>query len=202
MIDLALLRPAVTSLDGNGMIYAPFFNYSYGDLSMTFEATRHDHTRMGLSDAGAHCGAICDGGVPTFMLTHWTRDRARGRVHTPGGFMTDKRRGLGRGLGALIPTGPAMASGTTVVDQVAPVSAVPGYPLPTVVPGPLDPVTMARPETPVIDWAVTLNDQMQLKYLLNTTDLEPGFYTALVRVYTGYEVIQNVKPLKFRVIAR
>jgi N-acyl-D-aspartate/D-glutamate deacylase len=33
---------------------------------------------MGLSDAGAHCGAICDGGMPTFMLTHWTRDRTRG----------------------------------------------------------------------------------------------------------------------------
>ena len=60
------------------MVYAPFFNYSYGDLSMTYEATRHPHTRMGLSDAGAHCGAICDGGTPTFMLTHWARDRTRG----------------------------------------------------------------------------------------------------------------------------
>ncbi|MCB0998835.1 MAG: amidohydrolase family protein [Acidimicrobiales bacterium] len=64
--------------DGNGMLYAPFFNYAYGDLSMTYEATTHPHTRMGLSDAGAHCGAICDGGTPTFMLTHWTRDRTRG----------------------------------------------------------------------------------------------------------------------------
>ena len=33
---------------------------------------------MGLADAGAHCGVICDGGTPTFMLTHWTRDRTRG----------------------------------------------------------------------------------------------------------------------------
>jgi N-acyl-D-aspartate/D-glutamate deacylase len=64
--------------DGNGMVYAPFFNYSYGDLSMTYEATLHPHTRLGLSDAGAHCGAICDGGTPTFMLTHWARDRRRG----------------------------------------------------------------------------------------------------------------------------
>jgi len=64
--------------DGNGMLYAPFFNYAYGDLSMTYEATRHPFTRMGLSDAGAHCGAICDGGTPTFMLTHWARDRTRG----------------------------------------------------------------------------------------------------------------------------
>ena len=75
---MQLILDQLTSHDGNGMIYAPFFNYSYGDLSMTYEATLHDRTRMGLSDAGAHCGAICDGGTPTFMLTHWTRDRTRG----------------------------------------------------------------------------------------------------------------------------
>jgi N-acyl-D-aspartate/D-glutamate deacylase len=33
---------------------------------------------MGLSDGGAHCGAVCDSGMPTFMVTHWTRDRSRG----------------------------------------------------------------------------------------------------------------------------
>jgi N-acyl-D-aspartate/D-glutamate deacylase len=75
---MALVVDQLTSAGGHGLIYAPFFNYAYGDLSMTYEATRHPHTRMGLSDAGAHCGAICDGGMPTFMLTHWTRDRRRG----------------------------------------------------------------------------------------------------------------------------
>ena len=66
------------SNNGKGMIYMPFFNYSYGDLSMTHELLQHQHTRNGLSDAGAHCGAICDGGMPTFLLTHWVRDRQRG----------------------------------------------------------------------------------------------------------------------------
>ena len=66
------------SNDGRGMIYMPFFNYSYGDLSMTHELMQHEHTRNGLSDAGAHCGAICDGGMPTFLMTHWVRDRQRG----------------------------------------------------------------------------------------------------------------------------
>src|SRR5690606_5990250 len=33
---------------------------------------------IGLSDGGAHCGMICDASIPTFMLTHWVRDRARG----------------------------------------------------------------------------------------------------------------------------
>jgi N-acyl-D-aspartate/D-glutamate deacylase len=75
---MEVLVDQLTGEGGNGMVYAPFFNYSYGDLSMTYEATQHPHTRMGLSDAGAHCGAICDGGTPTFMLTHWTRDRRRG----------------------------------------------------------------------------------------------------------------------------
>jgi N-acyl-D-aspartate/D-glutamate deacylase len=66
------------SRDGHGMIYSPFFNYAYGDLSMTHELLQHPATCNGLSDAGAHCGAICDGGMPTFMLTHWVRDRSRG----------------------------------------------------------------------------------------------------------------------------
>jgi N-acyl-D-amino-acid deacylase len=64
--------------DGHGMILTPFFNYAYGDLGFTYEAHLHPGTRMGLADAGAHCGVICDGGTPTFMLTHWTRDRTRG----------------------------------------------------------------------------------------------------------------------------
>ena len=75
---MVLLVDHLTSRDGHAMVYAPFFNYSYGDLSMTYEAMQHHRTRMGLSDAGAHCGAICDGGMPTFMLTHWGRDRRRG----------------------------------------------------------------------------------------------------------------------------
>jgi N-acyl-D-amino-acid deacylase len=75
---MQLVLDQLVADDGGGMLYAPFFNYSYGDLSFTEAVTRHPHTRMGLSDGGAHCGAICDGGMPTFMLTHWTRDRTRG----------------------------------------------------------------------------------------------------------------------------
>ena len=35
-------------------------------------------TLLGLSDGGAHCGVICDASSPSFMLTHWARDRSRG----------------------------------------------------------------------------------------------------------------------------
>ncbi|MEZ5256870.1 MAG: amidohydrolase family protein [Ilumatobacteraceae bacterium] len=76
--DLEVVLETLLADEGRGMLYTPFFNYAYGDLSMTYELHRNGNTRMGLSDAGAHCGAICDGGTPTFMLTHWTRDRTRG----------------------------------------------------------------------------------------------------------------------------
>ena len=69
---------ALMADDGTGMLYFPLFNYSDGDHDALHTLHSSEHTRMGLSDAGAHCGAICDGGMPTFMLTHWTRDRARG----------------------------------------------------------------------------------------------------------------------------
>ena len=61
-----------------GMLYFPLFNYSNGNLDVLKTLHSSEHTLMGLSDAGAHCGAICDGGMPTFMLTHWTRDREDG----------------------------------------------------------------------------------------------------------------------------
>ncbi len=69
--------------DGNGMIYFPLFNYSDGSLEPTFELHSHERTFMGLSDGGAHCGAICDAGMPTFMVSYWARDRQRGSGTLP-----------------------------------------------------------------------------------------------------------------------
>ncbi|HAA55106.1 MAG TPA: amidohydrolase [Myxococcales bacterium] len=66
--------------DGTGMMYFPLFNYSDNSLDALRTMHMHHRTRMGLSDGGAHCGAICDAGMPTFMLTHWTRDRKRGET--------------------------------------------------------------------------------------------------------------------------
>jgi N-acyl-D-aspartate/D-glutamate deacylase len=64
--------------DGRGMLYHPFLNYSEGSLDAVREMIVHKDTIPGLSDGGAHVGMICDGSFPTSMLTHWTRDRARG----------------------------------------------------------------------------------------------------------------------------
>jgi N-acyl-D-amino-acid deacylase len=66
------------ALKNGNMLYRPLFHYADDSLDPLHELHQHPQTRMGLSDAGAHCGAICDGGNPTFMLTHWARDRRRG----------------------------------------------------------------------------------------------------------------------------
>ncbi len=39
----------------------------------------HPLALLGLSDGGAHVGTVCDASFPTFMLTHWAKERTRGR---------------------------------------------------------------------------------------------------------------------------
>lgn len=64
--------------DGHQLLYMPLFNYARGDLSDVREMLLREHAIIGLSDAGAHCGAISDGSFPTTALAHWVRDRSRG----------------------------------------------------------------------------------------------------------------------------
>jgi N-acyl-D-amino-acid deacylase len=64
--------------DGQGMIYMALANYSAGDLSEVREIITHPSTVVSLSDGGAHCTRVIDASAPTFMLTHWARDRHRG----------------------------------------------------------------------------------------------------------------------------
>ncbi len=64
--------------DGKELLYFPLLNYSDGDFAPIREMLLHPNAVLGLSDGGAHCGIICDASMPTFMLTHWVRDRQRG----------------------------------------------------------------------------------------------------------------------------
>ncbi len=64
--------------DGGGMILFPVTNFVTGDLEPVYEMMTDPATIIGLGDGGAHCGQICDSSMPTFMITHWTRDRTRG----------------------------------------------------------------------------------------------------------------------------
>jgi N-acyl-D-aspartate/D-glutamate deacylase len=63
---------------GEALLMFPILNYSYGDGEAMYEMLRHPMGAVGLGDGGAHCGAICDASTPTWMLTHWVRDRVRG----------------------------------------------------------------------------------------------------------------------------
>ncbi|MGA2287216.1 N-acyl-D-amino-acid deacylase family protein [Bradyrhizobium sp.] len=73
-----LAYDAMLSDDGRGMLYVPFLNYADGNLDAVHEMLRDPCAVPGLSDGGAHCGIICDATFPTYLLTHWTRDRSRG----------------------------------------------------------------------------------------------------------------------------
>lgn len=64
--------------EGRNFIFFALHNYTEGNLDNTLVMMRNPNTLFGLSDGGAHVGAICDVSVPTYMLTHWCRDRTRG----------------------------------------------------------------------------------------------------------------------------
>jgi N-acyl-D-aspartate/D-glutamate deacylase len=75
---LEVAYDAMMADDGNGLLYLPILNYANGSLEPVHEMLLHPRAATGLADGGAHCGVICDASLPTFMLTHWTRDRTRG----------------------------------------------------------------------------------------------------------------------------
>lgn len=63
---------------GKGILYMPLLGYSNGDFEALRTMMEHPHAVFGLSDGGAHCGLICDASMPSYLLTHWARDRNRG----------------------------------------------------------------------------------------------------------------------------
>ena len=64
--------------DGLGFVYRPLGNYADGNLDAVRNMLTSPQTVIGLSDGGAHCNMICDASMPTYLLTHWARDRKRG----------------------------------------------------------------------------------------------------------------------------
>ena len=64
--------------DGRSFLFAPLASYVEFDHEVLREMMQHPRSVVGLSDGGAHCGLICDVSFPTYLLTHWVRDRSRG----------------------------------------------------------------------------------------------------------------------------
>ena len=64
--------------DGHALLYVPILGYTHGDFRALREMLVQPGTVLGLGDGGAHCGILCDASLPTYMLSHWARDRSRG----------------------------------------------------------------------------------------------------------------------------
>ncbi|MGB5813501.1 MAG: amidohydrolase family protein [Polyangiales bacterium] len=77
---LSVIYDAMLEQDGEALLYFPVYNYTGMNLDAVHEMLTHPRALPGLSDGGAHVGTICDASMPTFLLTHWARDRADGRI--------------------------------------------------------------------------------------------------------------------------
>ncbi len=66
--------------DGKALLFAPLGSYVEYNHDAIKAMIEHPASAVGLSDGGAHCGLICDASFPTYLLTHWVRDRSRGET--------------------------------------------------------------------------------------------------------------------------
>ena len=74
----AVLLDLMMAEEGRALLLNTFENYFEGSLDVVHEMLTDDATVLGVADAGAHVGVICDASSPTLLLTHWARDRVRG----------------------------------------------------------------------------------------------------------------------------
>jgi len=69
--------------EGRAVLFVTAANYCDGTLNAMLEMMKNKNTLIGLGDGGAHYGMVCDAGNPTFMMTHWTRDRVGEKFSLP-----------------------------------------------------------------------------------------------------------------------
>jgi N-acyl-D-aspartate/D-glutamate deacylase len=73
-----LALDAMMARGGKQLLSDAFENYTEGSLDNIREMLADEATVMGIADGGAHVCTVCDASSPTFLLTHWARDRKRG----------------------------------------------------------------------------------------------------------------------------
>ncbi len=116
VVEVAL--DAMLADDGRGLLYLPILNYSDGQSDSTREMILHPAAVLGLADGGAHVGTICDASMPTWMLTHWVRDRTRGERLPLELVVAKQTRDTARlyGLGDRGTLEPGMVADVNVID--------------------------------------------------------------------------------------
>lgn len=77
---LSVIYDALLEQDGKSLLYFPLYNYTEMSLDICRTMLTHPLALPGLSDGGAHVGTVCDASFPTFLMTHWARDRGEGRI--------------------------------------------------------------------------------------------------------------------------
>ena len=108
---------ALMADNGHAFVMRPLLNYTDGNLDAVREMLMHPTTVWGLGDGGAHCGTTCDASTPTYMLTHWARDREAGiPLETVIKKMTSQTAGL-FGLGDRGVLAPGMRADINVIDH-------------------------------------------------------------------------------------
>ncbi|MBO0736724.1 MAG: amidohydrolase family protein, partial [Alphaproteobacteria bacterium] len=64
--------------DAGHFLFFPVTGYAQDDHEPIREMLTDPGTLLGLGDGGAHVAMIVDASAPSYMLTHWARDRQRG----------------------------------------------------------------------------------------------------------------------------
>jgi N-acyl-D-amino-acid deacylase len=78
MEPMEVMYDLLAANDGKELFYQPLGGYQAFSLDWQKQLLEHPNVLFGLSDGGAHCGVIADAGMPTFIMTHWGRDRTKG----------------------------------------------------------------------------------------------------------------------------
>ncbi len=65
--------------DGHEFLLWPLLNYANHSYDGLLDMMEDPISLHGLGDSGAHVGLVCDASTNTYMLSHWVRDRHRGR---------------------------------------------------------------------------------------------------------------------------
>jgi len=77
---MELMYDLLVANDGKELFYQPLGAYADYNLETQKALIEHPNVLIGLSDGGAHCGVIADAGMPSFIMTHWGRDRSKGEL--------------------------------------------------------------------------------------------------------------------------